>query len=439
MTRRALLIVRGDLRSHTGWSRATRAIVDLLRPYFSAVFGIDLHFSPARSDLPAPFRLIRERDIDLLADAGSQLTVLNMCMPHEFRHVPHAHNIGYFFWETDKPPVDWGWIEFCGLMDQLWVPTDWQRAVVASWLPDNGAKDIRVIPWPHEICEESKEPSQGVNVHRILTHAELDDVGVQEEAIEARGHIPLIGARAIARGREQYQKMVLTETACALDLADPPGPIVFAVQTDVPRKGLAVLLSEWLQFRCSHPDVVLLLKLSSIDVDKHTATLHSWLSHMVRSARNRTIASGDGIFACYEHLSDLSLATCYRASLCFISATYGEGFGGPIVESVAAGTLPVVPTHTACAALLPDGYPFGIETNPVVGKLAGELPIYPASGRWHVPIEGAIAGQLSQLFSTNSAMRTYWLQACRRHLRATLAPDVVTPRIADALLALERG
>lgn len=437
MTRRALLIVRGDLRSQTGWSRHTRAVIKLLKPHFSSVFGIDIHYSPSRSTVPVPFRIIGERGIDLLSEAGLEVTILNACLPGEFRYLPDAHNIGYFPWETDKPPGDF--VEFCGLMQQLWVPTDWQREVVASWLRHN---DIRVIPWPHEIPDEhvsAAGPSLRLNVHRTLTSTELLAIETLEGVIESRGRIPLIGARAAADGRKRYQKLVLTETACTLHLASLPGPLVFAVQTDVPRKGLPILISEWLQFRRSHPDAILLLKLSSIDVTKDTAILHSWLSRLVNNARYRIGARDDRIYVCYEHLDDFSLAACYRAAIAFISATYGEGFGGPIVESVLAGTLPVVPAHTACAAVLPEGYPFGIETDPVVGKLADELPIYPASGRWHVPIDGAIAGRLSQLFSTDSAMRTYWLQACRGQLRATVAPDVVTSRIADALLALERS
>jgi glycosyltransferase involved in cell wall biosynthesis len=438
MTQRRVLIVRGDLRSQTGWSRATRALLSLLRPHFGSMFGIDLHFSPSRSFLPASCRLIGERDIDLLVDTGSQLTLLNMCMPHECRHVPQAHNIGYFFWETDKPPVDWGWIDLCSVMDQLWVPTDWQRQVVASWLPRS---DIRVIPWPHEIPDDhasAAAPSLRLNVHRTLTSTELLAVETLEGTVEARGRLPLIGARAAEGGRKRYEKKVLTETACTLNLARLPGPLVFAVQTDVPRKGLPILISEWLQFRRSHPDAVLLLKFSSIDVTKSTVTLHSWLSRLVNSARSRIGAHDDGIYVCYEHLDDVSLAACYRAALAFISATYGEGFGGPIVESVLAGTLPVVPTHSACAALLPDGYPFGVETKPVVGRLVDELRIYPPSAQWHVPTDGAIARRLSQLFATDPGMRTHWLQACRRHLRASLSPEVLAPRIADALMAPER-
>jgi glycosyltransferase involved in cell wall biosynthesis len=233
--------------------------------------------------------------------------------------------------------------------------------------------------------------------------------------------------------------MVLSETSCVLDLANTPGPLVFALQTDVPRKGLAVLICEWLQFRRSRSDAVLLLKLSSIDVTKDTAALHAWLSRQIRDARRRFGAPDDGIFVCYEHLNDFSLTACYRAASAFISATFGEGFGGPIVESVLAGALPVVPTHTACAALLPDNYPFAVETDPVVGKLVGELPIYPASCRWQVPVDGAIAHRLSLLFSADLETRTHWLQACRDHLRISLSPDVVAAKIAHALLALEQN
>jgi glycosyltransferase involved in cell wall biosynthesis len=233
--------------------------------------------------------------------------------------------------------------------------------------------------------------------------------------------------------------MVLSKTSCVLDLAKTLGPLVFALQTDVPRKGLPVLISEWLQFRRSHSDAVLLLKLSSIDVTKDKAALHVWLSRLIGNTRLRMDAPDDKIFVCYEHLNDLSITACYRAALAFVSASFGEGFGGPIVESVLAGALPVVPTHTACAALLPDGYPFAVETESVVGKLVGELPIYPASSEWHVPVDGALAHRLSLLFAADLEMRSHWSQLCRNHLRTSLSPDMVASKIADALLALERN
>jgi len=412
-----------------------------MQPHFECVFGIDLHYSPIVSVLPAPFRLIGERDIDLLTEANVKLTLLNMCLPHEFRFVPDAHNIGYFFWESDKPPPSLGWTELAGLMDQIWVPTDWQREIVADWMRrvDRGT-DVRVVPWPQETAEipaASSDWAPRLAVHRILTTVELEHLAPTEEACEARQRVPRFGPRIAAGVQRRRKHMVLDGTACELDLATPRASLAFAVQTDVPRKGLPVLIAEWLQFRSNCPDAILLLKLSSIDVTKDRTTLHTWLSRIVRRLSASIGVPDDGILVCYDRLTDATLAACYRAATTFVSASFGEGFGGPIVESLIAGTLPLMPAHTACAGLLPEDYPFRVESRPVIGKLVGELPLYPPAGSWHVAVEGAIARRLSELFSTAPEMRSQVLRACQQHLRDAFGADVVAPLVASALSALE--
>jgi hypothetical protein len=46
-----ILIVRGDLQSETGWARATHALLDVISSEFTAVFGVDLHYHPDRSNV----------------------------------------------------------------------------------------------------------------------------------------------------------------------------------------------------------------------------------------------------------------------------------------------------------------------------------------------------------------------------------------------------
>ena len=437
------LVVRGDLRSQTGWSRATRALVKLMQPHFGCVFGIDLHYSPVVSVLPAPFRLIGERDIDLLTEAHVKLTLLNMCLPHEFRFVPDADNIGYFFWETDKPPAGAGWTELAGLMDQIWVPTDWQRKIVMEWMRQVGRDtDVRVVPWPQETPDIPAAPSDWaprLAVHRVLGTAELEQLAMTEETCQARQRVPRFGPWIVAGAQRRLRHRVLDGTACELNLGAPPGALAFAVQTDVPRKGLPVLISEWLQFRRTFPDAILLLKLSSIDVFKDRTALHIRLSRMVHRLSASAGGPDDGIFVCYDRLTDATLAACYRAATAFVSASFGEGFGGPIVESLIAGTLPLMPAHTACAGLLPEDYPFRVESRPVIGKLVDELPLYPPDGSWHVAVEGAIARRLCELFSATPETRSGVLLTCQQHLRDAFGADVVAPRVASALSALENA
>ncbi len=54
---------------------------------------------------------------------------------------PDKYNIGYFFWEVDG--VDKKWIEWCNLMDEIWLPSPF----FAKLFKKNGLKvPVRVIP-----------------------------------------------------------------------------------------------------------------------------------------------------------------------------------------------------------------------------------------------------------------------------------------------------
>jgi glycosyltransferase involved in cell wall biosynthesis len=86
----------------------------------------------------------------------------------------------------------------------------------------------------------------------------------------------------------------------------------------------------------------------------------------------------------------------YRRADAYVTASYGEGFGGPVVEALLAGTPVIAPRHTGLADLLPEGYPLVFGTDPLHVGLRGNPPVYPHAASWLVPRRGEIQRALDR-------------------------------------------
>lgn len=73
------------------------------------------------------------------------------------------YSIGYTTWETDKLPS--GWAEACNLMDEIWVPSNWNKKVFKS---SGVTKPITVIPH----CVDS---SENINISKLELDEDITD------------------------------------------------------------------------------------------------------------------------------------------------------------------------------------------------------------------------------------------------------------------------
>ena len=102
-----LLVIRGDLQSHSGYSAAARDYCRILKTLFDRIIGVDIHFSPDRPFERFPFPLVEEAEARRQAAAESAL-VLSFTTPDCYARYDHAVNVGLTFWETDRFPLqDW--------------------------------------------------------------------------------------------------------------------------------------------------------------------------------------------------------------------------------------------------------------------------------------------------------------------------------------------
>ena len=116
---------------------------------------------------------------------------------------------------------------------------------------------------------------------------------------------------------------------------------------------------------------------------------------------------GDGVRIAYtfEDLEAAELRELHRLSDGYVTATYGEGFGGPVVEALILGR-PVI-----CAAPLQPRRPAAaratrleVEVRRRHVGLAGNSPIYPHASSWGLPVRGSLVRAFRD-FAANVAMR----------------------------------
>lgn len=113
----------GPLAKASGLGQATRLSADILRATGLSVRGVDFDL-----DNPAPEGFSSDTMIEDYGPAKINLIHLNAeSIPLAFAYQPDvfsgAYNIGYFFWELDRP----AYCHYLGmeLLDEIWVSTDY--------------------------------------------------------------------------------------------------------------------------------------------------------------------------------------------------------------------------------------------------------------------------------------------------------------------------
>lgn len=393
-----ILVVRGDLCTHTGYSKALRAIVELTEPYFDRILGVDLHYSAVKSTVLFPYPILDDHQAaGLWRNRNNTVTALHFTSPDGFVPYAHVYNIGYFFWETDRFRPDLFWPEAIRAMDAMWVPNQCSADLLKA---HHYSGPIHVISWPHDF---STTPSPG-----------HDDIPVE-----------YIQSAEVTGGKLQAS---FTPTLLA-SLKSDFSPVFLGITTDVARKGLPILLSEWCDYLpARNKRSLLLLKLSSINVTKSVERLREEVLSMLAPFWRKSLGQPDIAFIFGSH-SEAQVASLYANSDAYITATLGEGFGGPLIECLLNNTAYISPRHTSLAELIPPSYPFILQSEPASVILRDNLPVYSLSSTWHIVSRGAIARALQEYEETTPVER----RATISEARAYAAQLCGKPRVKEAL------
>lgn len=398
----ANLIVRGDLRSNTGYSKALRALLDLLEPHFESIYGVDIHFSPQKSTFPFRFHVIGEFQIaDLLDRPQSGRTViLHFTTPDRFVPYRQAYNVGYFFWETDRFRPDLFWREAILSMDEMWVPNRFMLDLIRA---QGYAGPARIISWPHDfsLALSAPVPESAFADLVVPDAASPDGLGTTR--------------RRVSEISRQYS------------------PIYLSILTDTPRKGLPVLLAGWAEYLSVRDKrSLLLLKLSSVDVAKSESRLREEILATLADLLPSSPGAVD-IALVFGTLSESEISGLYSLCDAYITTSFGEGFGGPIVESILHGKPFLSPRHTSLEELIAPDYPFILASERAPIILPNNLPVYSLSSEWHIVCRGAVADALARFDATTSERRAAIVEQARVYAERFCGKETPAAEVSKAM------
>jgi hypothetical protein len=395
-----LLVLRGDLRSHTGYAKEARALAKLVPAPFRTI-GVDIHPDPADNKAEAGFPIVAEAEaLTQVVEHPRRAVVLHATSPDEFALWPNARNVGWPSWETDAVPYLRQWPLRIRLMDAIWAKTGF----MADFVRGAGYRGpVHSVPWPHEFT------------------------AIREPSADGGGDVVARYFDALADLRHPHRPRFLSE------LRSDARVLFLAVQSMAPRKGLPLLLSEW---RAHVEDAgagdILVLRLAF----RHMMGLAAeWEETFLDALGNAGFGRGARVRIAVipQALPEAELAGVYRIADALLSMSYGEGFGGPIVEALQHECPVIAPRHTGLRDLLPEDYPLAIASTRMAVALRGNLPNYPHSATWHIPQPGELCRKLGEFAAMSGPARRALMQDCRKHAMGFCWTPVVRQLLAAAL------
>jgi glycosyltransferase involved in cell wall biosynthesis len=423
-----LLIIRGDLQSHSGYSAAMRDYSLQLRELFDRLIGVDIHYSSDRPYERCPFPLVSEPEARHLSEHADFALVLSMTTPDCYACYPNCVNVGLTFWETDRLPLQGAerspWVAQANRMDALWAPsTHIKEAFQAAGV----VTPIRVIPWPIRVPPPQKEGLPNGEVYdldrspwlsgSLLALARFREPRFRWSRWLTQHGAPRAAARLLARLRTPAHRIPL-----------PHERALLCVAQDVPRKGLLLLLSEWMEFKrqSEAKPWVLIVKTTPINpqTPKFDFVIRFW-EHVQALKRQLWVDQAD-VFLWTGNLAAADFDRLLNNTFGQVAPSLGEGFCGPAAAALALGKPLVAPRHTAFADYIPPDYPYAFLTRPVRVSFVGDpLRVYDPASTWNVPVPYSLAGAITRLAIDLPERRA---EACRRariHMHNWCGPDRV--------------
>lgn len=402
-----IFAIRGDIISTTGYARAARALAEILAES-NRVLGVSLHEDPSDRSAIFPGELVSDGELRRIAEINPLLVVHHTTPDHSLP-VPNAVNVGLFYWETDAIPRRLAWCEHIASMDTIWAPTQF----IADFIRQCGFEgDIPLIPWAHHF--------DGPDASHIMT----EDI--------AFDFLPRLGS-ASGSDAELWQEGSLQQQRRS-------GHDVFvAIQSLAPRKGLPILINEWRRHVQATPgsSSLLLLKLTF----RHAHGIGpDARQHLVNLLRRYGVPDNVpiriGLIS--RLLNEDEMRHLTKGASAVVTCSYGEGFGGPIMEAINLGTPAIASRHTGLADLLPASHALQYASKRVRVQLRDLADVYPSSASWFVPEPGSLAGALATFSKMPEAQRARVVLEARNHAQEFCAVPVVRRRLHDAIRTIVR-
>jgi glycosyltransferase involved in cell wall biosynthesis len=423
-----LLIIRGDLQSHSGHSAAARDYCRFVDGVFDRIVGVDIHFSPDRPFEPFTHPVVSDDEAKRLAAQAEFALVVTYTTPGHYARYPGAANVGLTVWETDRLPLQGAtrspWVDQINSMDGLWVQSVHSKEVYEA---SGVTTPVRVVPWPARVtaCTEHGLPEG--EVYDLDRRPWFGQKLVQFARL--KGHRFRWSRWLMERGGPRAVASFLKTLRISSQAIEAPAErALVCVAQDVPRKGLLLFLSEWMEFKRRPEAAPWTLILKTTPIDPRTTPFdfvtRFWLH--VDSLKKQLGVGKAGLYLWTGNLNGPDfgrlLSNCHGAA----AASLGEGFCGPAAQALALGKPLVTPRHTAFADYVPEDYPYAYASRPVAVSFVNDpLRVYDPASSWQVPVPFAMCEALSRLAKATPHQRALVAEQTRQHVEQQCGPERV--------------
>lgn len=372
----AQMLWQGPLWEATGWADEARSFVLALDTPKYPIAVSAVRGAGATADL-SPSDRVRLKQMEKRSLCASGVSVCHG-LPTSFRRVDGARlNIGRTMFETDSLPS--GWAEMCNQMDQIWVPSEFNRDTFAQ---------------------------AGVSRNKLMVIPGAIDAKIFDRACEP---LPISGAR---------------------------GFNFLSVFDWTLRKGWDCLVQAYVEEFSAGEDVSLIIKPSSSlghTPDRIASEIDNYIANHLGLDPDTT---PDIILEAVD-VAQSDMPRLYKAADCYVLPTRGEGWGRPYMEAMAVG-LPTIGTDWGGnrAFMTPENsFPIRSRVVPVSENAALEQPMYQGQ-RWAQPDVNHLRQLMREVFTNRAAARLRGYQA-----RADILQNYSHEAVADLIheVVFEKG
>jgi glycosyltransferase involved in cell wall biosynthesis len=297
-------------------------------------------------------------------------------------------------------------------MDALWSASTYSK----NAFREMGVRvPIQVVPWP---VEAPQSVPAGLPDGKVY---DLDRCLTSTKSLAWIGHLQarwLKPTRAIANkiaqmGAKQFLSHLVTSSRTI-----PAGgqKSFLCVAQDVPRKGLLLFLSEWMEFKRTVEGKTWNLILKSTPYNTGVSRFHfvcRFWEH-VQAIKAQLDVSEANVYLWADDLDSSNFNRLVNNTFASVCPSLGEGFCGPAALALSLGKPLIAPRHTAFEDYLAADYAFAYPSRPVKAQFVDDVVgLYAPYSTWNVPEPGALAAVLQKLVTDDSSrLLTVTEEAC---------------------------
>lgn len=273
----------------------------------------------------------------------------------EIRLLKGARNIAEIMWEFEELPdfrrLPTGhparvskmndYAHMLGLCDEIWVGCSFSKTV----LENSGIQNVHVVPAP--VRKRPNYPRSDMTKRQNLERLAAVCTTPLSRPPQGQSEAPLVLGDALLASGGCLENIFLAIIN--------PGDM---------RKNLPALIRGFSVFSADCPSAVLLIKFI---IDNNAVQLQNVFDGLLpmrffELEMEFAATPRSNIFAINKFLTDEELQSLYKLSDFYISTSFAEGQNLPLLEAMAAGTIPVSPATTAMADYIDDGNAVVLET-----------------------------------------------------------------------------